>query len=122
MAGYLHDNILDEGLDYFDANATDLYVCSALPTTYAQATSTYAMGDKNGITVGAPTNASPDGRQCTVSAFTDGDATATGTPTHWAITDGTSILLAANTLATAEAQTSGGTFSISSFAVKFPDP
>lgn len=122
MASYLNDEVMDQGLDYADTNGTRIDICSALPTSYAEATSTYSLGNKTGINTGAAQNGATSGRRVIVPAITDGTVTGNGTATHWALTDGSGILVAAQTLASSQAVTSGNTFTLGAISITFPDP
>lgn len=125
MAAFLCDNILDQGIKYLDDHGSRLDICSALPASYAEATTdgNKSLGYKSGIAISAPGDRTPDGRKVTISAITDGTVTDTDTATHWAITDGVSELLAANTLAGGgQAVTDGNTFTLTAFDVGIPDP
>jgi hypothetical protein len=115
------DYIFDLALAELDTNATHLYICSQEPTTYAQASSTYALGNKTPITVSAPADRTLNGRKVTVSAITDGSVTGTGTATHWAITKGGTTLMATGSLASGQAVTTGNTFTLAAFDIGFPD-
>jgi hypothetical protein len=119
---YLNDEAFDSGLDWIDTNGTRLDICSAEPTTYTQATSTYSLGNKTSLNIGAPEAGSPSGRMVTVPAISDGSVTTTGTATHWAITNGSDTLIAAGSLASSQGVTSGNTFTLTSFTICFPDP
>lgn len=119
MASFLHNNVLDNGLNYITSNTTTLYICSALPSTYAEASSTYKLGTKSSPTVSAPANGSPNGRSVTVSAITDGTVNTTGTATHYALTSG-SVLIAAGQLASSQAVTAGNTFTLSAITINIP--
>lgn len=117
----LYDRSLDSGLTALDTEANRLDICSQAPTTYAGATSTYTLGNKLTPSVGAPAAASPNGRKVTVAAITDGSVTATGTATHWALTDTTnSRLLAVGALASSQSVTSGNTFTLAAFDIRIP--
>ena len=122
MASY-SDNVFDSGLDYLSTNVDDLHICSQEPATYTEATSTYTLGDKQTITVSAAADRTGGGREVTISAFTDGDVTATGTASHYALvyTTGTELCVT-GALASSQAVTSGNTFEISAFAAGFQDP
>ena len=123
MAGYLHDRVFDNGLTVLDTEADKLYICSAQPTTYTEAITTYALGVKNTPTVSAPGDRSGGGREVTISAITDGSVTANGTATHYALVDSSnSRLLAANALSASQGVTSGNTFTLTSFKIGIPDP
>lgn len=119
---YLNYYVLDAALSKLDTEATHLYLCSQEPTTFAQANSTYALGVKTSLSVGAPADRSPNGRKVTVASFTDGSVTATGTATHWAIVDTTnSRLLATNSLTASQAVTSGNTFTFAALDIGIAD-
>lgn len=119
------DRVFDLGLNVLDTEATHIYVCSAEPATYTAATSTNALGNKNfgaGAAFGAPADGVTNGRRVSSVAITDGTITATGTATHWAVTDNTnSRLLATGALSASASLTSGGTFTLGSFDVTIPD-
>ncbi len=119
----LGNNVFDQGLNYLDTNGTRLDICSAEPTTYAQATSTLTLGNKTALNIGAAQDGTPNGREVVVPAITDGTVTATGTATHWAITNPTgSELLATGALSASQAVTNGNPFTLTSFTVRIPDP
>lgn len=118
---YLNDEAMDGGLDWIDLNGDKLHILSQEVSTFADCT-TYSLGNKDGITIAAPSDRSPNGREVVVSAITDGSVTGTGTASHWAITDDVSILLACEGLAASQGVTSGNTFTLTSFAIGYPDP
>lgn len=120
---FLNDRVFDNGLTVLDTEANRLDICSTEPTTYTQATSTYTLGNKTSLSIGAPADRSPSGRKVTVTSFTDGSVTGTGTAVYWAITDTVnSRLLAAGSLSASQAVTSGNTFSLAAFDIGIPDP
>ena len=122
----LGERVLDNGLTILDTEANRLDICHTLPTTYAQATSTYTVGNKLTPSVGSPAAASPNGRKVTVAQITDGTVTATSTGASddaqfWALTDTVnSRLLAAGSLASAQMVTSGNTFTLAAFDIRIP--
>ena len=119
---FINDRVFDLGLNVLDTEANRLDICSSEPTTYTQATSTNTLGNKTSISIAAPSDRSPNGREVIVAAITDGSVTATNTATHWAITDtGTSRLLATGALAASQAVTSGNVFTLAAFAIGIPD-
>lgn len=119
----LADRVFDNGLTVLDTEANRLDICSAAPTTYTEATSTYTLGNKTSLSIGAPADRTGGGREVTVAAFTDGSVTGTGTAAYYAIVDTTnSRLLATGSLSSSQSVTSGNTFSISSFKIGIPDP
>lgn len=125
MASILQDRVLDSGLSVLDTEATHIYICSADPTTYTEATSTYALGNKSfgaGNVFGSPEAASPNGRKVTSAAVTDGAINANGTAAKWAVVDATNIRLLANgQLSASQGVTSGVAFSLNSFDIRIPN-
>lgn len=118
----LNDRVFDNGLTVLDTEANRLDICSQEPTTYAAATSTYTLGNKTSLSIGAPADGST-GRKVTVSAITDGAVSASGTATHYAIVDTVnSRLLATGALASSQVVTSGNTFTLAAFDIRIPDP
>lgn len=94
--GFISDDVLDAGLAEITTNGDKVVICSAEPTTYTEANSTFKLGEKTtGVTYTTPANGTPDGRKVDLEAFSDGNVTATGTATHYAILDttGTRILV-----------------------------
>lgn len=119
---FINDRVFDNGLTVLDTEANRLDICSQEPVSYAEATSTYTLGNKTSLSVGAPADRTPNGRKVTVASFTDGSVTGTGTATHWAIVDTVnSRLLATGPLAASQAVTSGNTFSLAAFDIGIPD-
>lgn len=124
---YLNDRVLDSGLSVLDTEPDKIYICSALPGTYAEATSTYALGNKDfgsaGGAFGSPAARSPSGRKVSSTAISDGSVTGTGTAAYWAVVDSAnSRLLAAGALSGSQGVTSGNTFSLGSFDIGIPGP
>lgn len=117
---FLNDEILDAALALLDTATTTLHICSQEPATRTEATATYTLGNKTSLSIGAPADRSPNGRQVTVASFSDGTVTATGTATHYAIVDGTR-LLATNVLDDSQVVTNGNPFSLSAFTIGIPD-
>lgn len=122
MAGeYINDEVFDQGLDYADTNGTRIDILSQAVTTYADR-GTYSLGNKTGLNTGATANAgSGTGRQVAVPAITDGSVTGTGTATHWALSDGASVLIACGPLTASQAVTNGNTFTLDSILIIIRD-
>jgi hypothetical protein len=124
MAGKAADYVLDNGLVGLKATATHIYLCSAEPTSYLDATTTFALGNKNfgaGNCFTGPAARSPNGRKLTTVAVTDGSITGTGTATRWAIVDAAnSRLLIDNDLSSSQSVASGNIFSLASFDFGIP--
>lgn len=123
MADFLHDDVFDNGLSVLTNNTENLYICSTLPTTFAQASSTYKLGVKATPTVGSPVDRAGGGRKVVVSAITDGSVTVDGTAGFYALTDDSaSKLLAQGDLASTQVVTNGNTFTLTAFDIGIPDP
>ena len=119
----LGDRVFDNGLSVLDTEANAIHITSQEATTYAEATSTYTLGNSTALSIGAPADRTGGGREVTVAALSDGSVTSTGTATHFAIVDTVnSRLLATNTLNASQSVTSGNTFSLGSFTIGIPDP
>lgn len=120
---YMPDLAYDALLNYIQDSVETLYICSSLPTTYTEASSTYKLGTKTSPTVANPSDRSPNGRECVVSAITDGTVNTTGNAGYWALCkdSATSELLAAGALDTPQDVTSGNTFTLAQFAFGVPD-
>lgn len=119
----INDRVFDNGLTVLDTEANRVDVTSQEATSYAEATSTYTLGNSTSLSIGAPADRSGGGREVTVAAITDGSITSTGTATHYALVDTTnSRLLVTGSLTASQSVTSGNTFSLASFKVGIPDP
>ena len=120
MAGYLHPDVLDNGLTIIDSAGNSLVICSALPANYA-GVAAVTLGTKATPTISAPQARTPDGRKVVVSAITDGTVSATGTASHFAILDTSgSRLLAAQALSATQSVTSGNTFTLGAVDIGIP--
>lgn len=119
---FLADYVLDLALAELDTNADRLDITSQEAVSYAEATSTYTLGNKTSLTVGSPGDRTGGGRKVTVAAITNGTVSGTGTATHWAIVDvSESRLLATGSLASSQSVTSGNSFSLAAFDIGIPD-
>ena len=117
------DRVLDEGLSVLDLEANAVHINSQEATTYAEATSTYTLGNSTSVTISAPADRTGGGRKVTMSAISDGSVTGTGTATNYAIVDTTnSRLLVTGSLTASQSVTSGNTFSLEALDVGIPDP
>ena len=119
----LNDRVFDNGLTVLDTEANAIHITSQEATTYANATSTYTLGNSTSLSIGAPQDRTGGGREVVVAAVSDGSVTGTGTATHYAIVDTVnSRLLATGSLAASQSVTSGNTFTLSSVSIGIPDP
>jgi hypothetical protein len=119
----ISDYVLDAALTKLDTEADRIDITSQEVTTYAEATSTYTLGNSTSLSFGAPQDGDTSGRKVTAAAITDGTVTGSGSATHFAIVDvSASRLLATGSLTTPQSVTSGNSFTIAAFDVEIPDP
>lgn len=119
----LADRVYDNGLTVLDTEANRIDITSQEVTTYAEATSTYTLGNSTSLSIGAPTDGDTSGRKVTVAAVSDGSVSGSGTASHFAIVDtSNSRLLVTGSLSTSQAVTSGNTFTLAAFDIEIPDP
>ena len=129
MAKWANDDVMDAALDKVATGITQT-ACNAQPTTYAQATndpgsSGYALaditltaGDGNGdYTIAA---GDTNGRKVTIAAQTGVTIDYTGTATHVAICDGTSLLYV--TTCDSQALTATNTVTFPTWDIEIGDP
>ena len=123
---FINDEVFDSGLDNLDTNGTRLDITVGEATTYTQATGTYngttqlSCGNDT-VNTGAPAAGSPSGRGVTVPAISAGTVTASQTASHWALTDGASVLWATGELSASQAVTSGNTFTLDAITITIID-
>ena len=119
----LNNRVFDQGLSVLDLEANQIHVTSQEATSYAEAITTYTLGDSSSLSIGAPQDRTGGGREVVVAAISDGSITGTGTATHYAIVDTVNLrLLATSTLTASQAVTNGNTFTLSAVAIGIPDP
>ena len=122
----ISDYVLDAALSKLDTEADKIYITSQQATTYAQATSTYALGVATSISIGAPQDrsASGGGREVVLAAVTGGNVTATGDADTFALVDSANSRLLATGSLTGGGQTvtSGNTFVLAAITLGIPDP
>lgn len=118
---FINDEAFDQGLDWLDTNLDRLDITSQEAANYTEATSTYTLGNAV-VNTGATENGAVDGRRVQIPAVSGASVTGTGTASHWAGTDGTSILAATNSLTSTQAVTSGNTFDTDAISITFRDP
>ncbi len=126
MAKYANDLVMDAALSYV-GDCTILTVCSAQPTTYAEATTTYKLADIV-MTAGAGNgdytlaNGDVSGRKLTVLQQANVDIDSSGTANHVALCITGSSALVYVTTCTSQALTAGGTVTIPEFDIEISDP
>lgn len=123
MAKTLDDSAIDGALNIVKNGATQLCICSTQPTTYAQATVTYMLALKTGLTSASftgPADGDVNGRKLTVNATTGTSVTNGGTALFVALCSG-SVLLAV-TSCTSQVLTAGNTVNTPSYTWTISDP
>jgi hypothetical protein len=122
MAKWANDLVMDAALDYI-ATATRIFVCSAQPATYAEASSTYdlATGTIDGTDF-TKANGDSSGRKVTVSAQSGLAVDHSGTATHIAIGIASGSELVYVTTCTSQALTAGNTVNVPAWDVEIADP
>ena len=116
---FINDLVFDNGLGYADTNGTKLDICSAEPANFAGIAAVTLGNDT--VNTGAPEAGAVDGRRVIVPAITAGSVTATGTASHWALSDGTTNLIASGSLSSTQAVTSGNTFTLDAISITIRD-
>lgn len=121
---FINDIVFDSGLVILDTQATSLYINDIEASgNYTNAITTYNLGVKHGITIGAPADGVTNGRRVTVSSISDGVVSSGNTASFWAIVDsGNSRVLATGSLTTPQVVSSGNTFTLTAFDISIPDP
>jgi hypothetical protein len=120
---FIADSVFDAGLATIQSGGTKIDICSAEPANYA-GIAAITLGNKTGLTTGAPANGAVNGRRVTVPAITSGapgSVTGTGTASHWALSNGSSTLYAAGALTSTQAVTSGNTFTLDAIDITIAD-
>ena len=122
----LGDTVLDSGLDELNTTtgaANELHICYDEPTTYAEAITTYTIGNDDGnLAITGPADRGGGGREVTMTALSGGTVTGTGTVEWYAIVDTVGTDLLAVGPVTPQGVTSGNTFSLTSVTIGIPDP
>lgn len=127
MAKTVNDIVLDAMLEYVADNGMRLCVCSAEPTTYTEAITTYMLADED-LTVGiagpdyATADGDTNGRKLTVSQQADILIDSSGDATHIALVDVTGTTLLVVTSCTTQALTSGNTVTVPAWDQEIADP
>jgi hypothetical protein len=119
----LDDSVIDGSLNVVKNGATQMAICSAQPTTYAEATSTYKLALKTGLTAGSftgPADGDTNGRKLTKNAETGITADASGTALFVALCSASVLLLVDS--CTSQVLTAGNTVNTPTFVWTIADP
>lgn len=124
MAKYSCDEMLDPGLSYLRANTDKMFVCSAYPTTYTEASSTYVLASVD-IELGywtGPYSDVDNGRVLGLKSFFNVIASGTGQRNHVAFCNSTQTKIIHVTECTNEYMESGANCYIPETAITYPQP
>lgn len=95
MSAIIETIVIDDGLVAAQAAISAIYVCSAEPTTFTEATSSFALGYKDfgaGQAFTGPVPATePIGRKLTSNQIIAGTTLASGTALWWAAVSDTDL-------------------------------
>lgn len=123
MAKWIHDDVLDQSLNYVKNNCTRMTACSQQPADYTEANATYKLADvtmaSGDFTVG---DGDASGRKVNVAAKAAVDIDADGTANHVALLDVSNTKLLAVTTCQANQLTSGGTVDFPTWDLEASDP
>lgn len=115
MAKYVSDLLMDNGLNYWKTNGTEVYLCTSGPADRAAAIAT-AVVSKTDLTSGDYVLADgASGRKLTANAQSGVVASATGTANHLAWCSGTTLLVV--TTVTGQLVTSGNPVNLPAIAL-----
>lgn len=123
MGKSVHNDVLDAALNLIKNNCTRITLCSAEPTTFAEANATYALAD---VTVAGTdftvADGDTSGRKITFGGKSGILVDTSGTSTHVALLDVANSKLLLVTTHASQALTSGNTTDISAFDYELTDP
>lgn len=120
MTKFVIDAAYDAALNYIKNNCNRLDVCSQVPTTRAEAITTYSQANvamDTGDFTGPADHTT--GRKITVAAQNGLSVTVTAGADHVALTSATELLLVTDF--TEQTLTSGNTVNVGSFEFRIPD-
>lgn len=119
----IHDDLLDLPLQDIVDTTENLYICSAEPTTFTEASVTYKLGTKASPTLSSPQDRSGGGREIILSAITDGVVDADGDAAYWCLCDNSeSKLLVVQALTAPVTVSTIVPFLMTQQSIGIPDP
>jgi hypothetical protein len=83
----LKSRVVDASLNEIKNYTETLYICNQVPTTFLEASSTYAIGSKAAPTFTGPVDGVSNTRVLTVNAITDGVVLQNGDGVYAVLTD-----------------------------------
>jgi len=123
MAKWANDSVMDAAFDYID-QCDRMFVCSAQPATYAEASATYdlATATMTPDTDFTKADAAGGGRQVTVAAKSAVTIDHSGTAIHVALGKSGDTSLRYVTTCTSQALVAAGTVDIPAWIITIGDP
>lgn len=126
--GFLHDDVMDGGLQVLTDDIDSLHFCTSEPIDYADALAN-SVGNKASPTVSAPQfragfSAPPDGRMVLIDAVAGITPTGSGVISHWAVLDtiGSRLLATNNVVLPTQVNIDDDDITASSFEIGIPTP
>lgn len=124
MSKYVHDDVLDEALNYIKTNASRMCVCSTQPTTYTQAITTYKLADVDisSSDFTGPANGDVSGRKLTVNEQAEVVVDTSGDASYVALVDTTDLVLLYRTTCPIKSIVAGNKVTIPAWDIELRDP
>ena len=117
----IHDDVLGN-LSAGKASGDTMHICGADPgVVYATVTANTLGNDTAAMTGPAASTQAASGVEILFPAIAAGTVTNDGDATHWAITNGSSAVIASGALTASQTVTSGNTFSLDQVSVAILD-
>jgi hypothetical protein len=123
---FINTGAFDAALNYIKNGVDRLDICDQEPNDVTGARNNPGTGNSLGNEVISSSNTTGpqvgdvDGRELQINAIDDGDVTATGTASHWALSNST-VLLATGSLQSSQAVTVGNKFTLGAFDITIRD-
>lgn len=126
MTKSVHNDVLDEALDYLSEQSKRMTVCNATPTTYTEAVSTFKLAVTNvsGADFTGPADGDTSGRKITIGQKTNVAVSTTGSANSVALveTSGGGKLLYVTEVSATQQLVGGNTMTFNSWKVEIADP
>jgi len=118
MAAYVNDSAMDSALTWVVLQGTRLNICDTVPTSYAEATSTYMLAQSASALTSTNFTIAPgavDGRKVTIPATSALSVATSGTSHYVALTGSSDSTLLLYAPCTSQALVTGNTVSTTAF-------
>ena len=122
MAKYAPDNVMDSGLSWIKANSNALCVCSSQPTSYAEATSTYKLGQASDASIcGSPQDWATSGREVAIAAKSSITMSGGSSAQHIALVSTASSVLAYVTTIASQTVSASDKMNVATWDIRIAD-